>query len=209
VKWLIEMILRRRAQRLVRFILPELPTVGPILDVGSGTGHNAVYLAGITALEVIEADVVDMHAAGPGPVLFDGKMLPFDDAEFAASIVLFVLQYVTDHEVLLREIRRVTSGRVIVLQSTHSGALGRSILKVREFVTGRLAFFVAGYLGFVSARRCALNPKRFFARRGLEEVLGASGFRVRSIRRFDAFTHCVTRELYVLEPIAPCPSPYQ
>ena len=47
VKWIMERLLRRRAERLVRFILPELPAVGPVLDVGSGTGHNADCLAGI------------------------------------------------------------------------------------------------------------------------------------------------------------------
>jgi hypothetical protein len=63
VKWLLERLLRRRAERLVRFILPELPAVGPILDVGSGTGHNAECLVGISPLEVIEADVVDVLEA--------------------------------------------------------------------------------------------------------------------------------------------------
>jgi ubiquinone/menaquinone biosynthesis C-methylase UbiE len=205
VKSLIEKLLRRRAQRLVRFILPELPAVGRILDVGSGTGHNADYLAGISTLEVIEADVVDFHAVGRGPDLFDGKVLPFADAEFSATIVLFVLQYTSDPESLLREMRRVTSGRVIVLQSTYSGSIGRSILGARDFVTGRFAFFVARRLGFVSARTCSLRPERFFTRQRLEEVLGAAGFRVRAIRRFDATSHFVSRELYVLEPIAPCP----
>ena len=205
VKWFIETLLRRRAQRLVRFISPELPAVGRILDVGSGTGHNADYLAGNSTLEVIEVDVVDMHAVGRGPVLFDGKVLPFADAAFSSSIVLFVLQYAPDPESLLREMRRVTSGRVIVLQSTYSGVIGRSILRARDFFTGRFAFFVAGFLGLVSARTCALHPMRFFTRQGLEEVLGDAGFRVRAIRRFDAVSHCVSRDLYVLEAKATCP----
>jgi SAM-dependent methyltransferase len=205
VKWLIEKLLRRRAQRLVRFILPELPAVGRILDVGSGTGHNADCLAGSSALEVIEADVVDMHAVGVGPVLFDGEVLPFADAEFSASMVLFVLQYTTDPESLLREMRRVTSGRVIVLQSTYSGSIGRLILRARDFTTGRFAFFVARCLGVVSARTGSLRPERFFTRQGLDEVLGAAGLRVRAIRRFDAMSYFVSRELYVLEPSAPCP----
>ncbi len=207
MKWLMETLLKRRAKRLVRFISPDLPAVGTILDVGSGTGHNAECLARVSPLEVIEADVVDMHAVGRGPVLFDGKTLPFQDAEFSASIVLFVLQYVPDSESLLREIRRVTSGQVMVLQSTYSGSLGRSILWAWEFVTGRFAFFLAGVSGLVPARTCPLHPNRLFTRQSLEAVLAASGYQVRAIRRLDTVNLCVSRDLFVLEPLTPCPSP--
>jgi ubiquinone/menaquinone biosynthesis C-methylase UbiE len=154
---------------------------------------------------VIEADVVDMHSVGRGPLLFDGKVLPFRDAAFSASILLFVLQYAPDPESLLREVRRVTSGRVMVLQSTYSGKIGRAILSFRDFVTSRFAFSVAVAVGLVSARTCALRPKQFFTRQSFADVLGASGFRVHAIRRFDAVGTYVSRELYVLEALAPCP----
>ena len=198
-------LLRRRAERLVRFMLPDLPTVGPILDVGSGTGHNADCLAGRAPVEVIEADIVDIHLVGRGPVLFDGKVLPFPDAQFAASILLFVLQYAAEPELLLKETRRVTSGRVMVLQSIYSGNIGHSILRAWDFVTGRLAFRLAGTFGLVSARTSALRPERFFTRASLEQLLADSGFRVLAVRRLDALSLHVSRELYVLEPLAPCP----
>jgi SAM-dependent methyltransferase len=204
-KRLMEALLRRRAARLVRFMMPELPAVGPILDVGSGTGHNAECLAGISRLPVIEADVVDIHAIGRGPVLFDGRMLPFDNAEFSASILLFVLQYASDPESLLSEIRRVTAGPVMVLQSSYRGRIGHFILRAREVVTGRLAFFVCRWLGLVSATTCALHPRRFFTGQNLENVFAAAGFRVRAIRRFDRLITCVSRDLYILEPMGPCP----
>lgn len=205
MKWLMENLLQRRAERLVRFVVPDLPGFGSILDVGSGTGHNAEYLTRTTPLEVVEADVVDIHLVGRGPVLFDGVLLPFRDAAFPASILLFVLQYSQDPVVLLRELRRVTSGRVIVLQSTYSGTIGRWILSTREFVTGRFAFYVVRALGLLTARTSALQPKQYFTRQSLDDIWDASGFRVRVVRRFDAISSCVSRELYVLEPIAPCP----
>jgi ubiquinone/menaquinone biosynthesis C-methylase UbiE len=205
VRWIIDRLLRRRAERLVRFIRPELPAAGPVLDVGSGTGHNAECLAGSSPLEVVEADVVDMHLVGRGPVLFDGKMLPFTDARFSASILLFVLQYATDPESLLKETRRVTSGRVMVLQSIYSGRVGHSALTAWDFVTGRLALLVAGTFALVSARTCVLRPERFFTRESLEQLLARSGFRVCAVRRLDALALHVSRELYVLEPLAPCP----
>jgi SAM-dependent methyltransferase len=202
---LIERLLRRRAERLVRLILPELPAVGPILDLGSGTGHNADFLRTNTVLDAVEADVVDLHWVGRGPVLFDGRALPFRDAAFSASILLFVLQYAADPESLLRETRRVTSGRVMVLQSTYNGSAGHTTLRAWEFVTGRFALSVAAIVGLVSASPRALRPKRFYTRQALEQVLGASGFRVSETRRLDALTRSIQRDLYVLEPAAPCP----
>ncbi len=205
MKWIMDGLLRRRAARLVRFILPDLPTVGPVLDIGSGTGHNADCLAGLSAVEVIEADVVDIHLVGRGPVLFDGKVLPFPDSQFSTSILLFVLQYAAEPDLLLKETRRVTSGRVMVLQSIYSGRVGHSVLRAWDFVTGRFAFVVARTFGFISARTCALRPERFFTRESLEQLLGNSGFRMLAVRRFDALSLHVSRELYVLEPPAPCP----
>jgi SAM-dependent methyltransferase len=205
VKWIMDRLLQRRAERLIRFILPELPPIGPILDVGSGTGHNADCLAGIAPLQVIEADVVDIHLVGRGPVLFDGKALPFPDAQFSASILLFVLQYAAEPELLLKETSRVTSGRVMVLQSIYSGRIGHSVLRAWDFLTGRLAFLVASAFGLISARTSALRPEQLFTRESLEQLLGKSGFRVLAVRRLDALAVHVSRELYVLEPPVPCP----
>jgi SAM-dependent methyltransferase len=204
VKWILHTLLRRRAQRLIRFILPELPAAGPILDVGSGTGHNAECLVHISPLEVVEADVVDMHVVGRGPVLFDGKMLPFPDANFSAAVLLFVLQYAAEPEMLLKETCRVTAGRVLVLQSIYSGSVGHSVLRAWDLITGRFAFFVASTIGLVSAETYALRPKRFFTRQSLEELVRASGLRVLAIRRLDAVSQNVSRDLYVLEPLAAC-----
>ncbi len=205
MKRMMDRLLQRRAERLIRFILPELPSIGPILDIGSGTGHNAQFLARIAPLDVIQADVVDIHLVGRGPVVFDGKALPFPDAHFSASILLFVLQYTAEPELLLKETRRVTSGRVMVLQSIYSGRIGHSVLRAWDFLTGRFAFLVASAFGLISARTSALRPERLFTRESLEQLLGKSGFRVLAVRRLDALAVHVSRELYVLEPPSPCP----
>ena len=202
MKWLIETLLRRRAKRLIQFILPDLPATGQILDVGSGTGHNAHSLTNASPLTVIEADVVDLHSIGPGPILFDGTVLPFRDAEFSASILLFVLQYTANPESLLRETRRVTSGRVMVLQSTYVGKIGHLVLTAWDFLTGRCPLFVAGALGLVNSNTTSLHPQRFFTRQSLESILNASGFQIHSTRRLDAIGIFIRRELYVLEPTA-------
>lgn len=204
MKRVFDALLDRRAQRLVQFVLPDLPDEGRILDLGSGTGHNARCLTALIPHEIVEADVMDIHSVGPGPVLFDGRSLPFEDANFSAVVVLFVLQYVPDPTGLLSEIRRVTRGRVLVVQSTYSGNIGRRFLRTWEFLSGRLAFDIVRRLGLIAATHSALQPVQYFTRQSFEQICGAAGFRIVATRPFDRFRWFVNRDLYVLEASTPC-----
>ena len=58
--------LRRRAERLTRRLVPHLPAGARLLDIGSGTGHNARALRVRTGGSCLEADVVDFHVVGGG-----------------------------------------------------------------------------------------------------------------------------------------------
>lgn len=205
MKRLLDNLLLRRAKRLIQFVLPNLPAIGPILDLGSGTGHNANFLANMTQVEIVEADVADIHSVGNGPVLFDGTVLPFPDKHFTGTMLLFVLHYSHDPSALLKEASRVTSGRVIVLQSTYSGTIGRGLLSTRDFLTGRFAFSLVRTLGLISSTKCALRPKQYFTRQTLEAVFEESGCRTQAVYQFDSIPSCLHRDLYVLEPTSPCP----
>ncbi len=196
---IMESILERRAERIAQVVLPHLPKVGHILDVGSGTGHNARRMAANSGLEFLETDVVDMHTVGRGPVLFDGSTLPFPDGAFAATLLLFALHYVVDPVGILRELGRVTNGRVLVLQSTYSDRTGNWLLRLREFVTGRVAFTAAKASGLIQTPHCSLYPQQFFTRPELVAVMQQSGLRVQSVHRYDHLGRWVSRDLYVLE----------
>ena len=48
--------------------------------------------------------------------LYDGKRLPFEDDSFDAVLLMFVLHHAEDAGAVLREARRVSRDRVIVLE---------------------------------------------------------------------------------------------
>lgn len=199
MKMLMNRILWRRGQKLAALLKPYLPAQGRLLDVGSGTGHNAAAIEADFDLSVTEVDVVDMNAVGRPVELYDGKTLPFDNRSFDATMLLFVLHYAPDPAGLLRELHRVTAGRIFVMQSVYDGPVGRAVLWVREWLQGRFAFEVASRLGFVPRSPCSMKPLHYFTRESLAAIFQQAGLRVVA-RSASAWPGArLHRDFYVLE----------
>lgn len=88
-----------------------------ILDVGCATGGYAKALAdagfSVRATDINPEYVRLARERGVDAVLSDGK-LPFADGAFDTVILFEVLEHVPDHAPLLREVRRVCRGNVLV-----------------------------------------------------------------------------------------------
>lgn len=199
MKWLADRIMVHRAIALFDRVGRHLPGSGTIADIGSGTGHNAEEIRRNTTLSVREFDVADLHWVGPGPVIFAGGRVPVDDGAFDGLLLLFVLQYVDSPHALLSEVRRVSRGPVIVVQSIYRGWWGRTVLGLREFVWGRLALRVAVGLGVLPPVECPLSPRRYFTRLELHRLFEAAGLVIVKSEPAEWFGLCVSRDLFVLE----------
>lgn len=198
IQGLLKHVLKRRAEGLAERLIPHLPKTGTVLDVGAGTGHTAQALERITLLKVVEVDVEDMHVVGPGPILFDGKWLPFRDDTFNGALVVFVLHYPRDPAQLLREVARVTRGPIVVIQSVYTRALGRAVLCTREFGTGRFAFWASRAVRLINTPRCPLNPRRWFTRAVFRETARQARLEVRAFQSRTWPGLSVSRDLFVL-----------
>ncbi len=75
MRWLANLIMSRRAERIFRSIRRHLPADGMIANIGSGNGHNAERIRTQTSLNVYEYDVADIHWTGPGPRLIEERIL--------------------------------------------------------------------------------------------------------------------------------------
>ena len=160
-----------------------LPTEGPVLDLGSGTGHLAARLERELGLEMLTADVSDMHVVGRPPVVIADGVLPFEERTFSAALLIFMLAYPKDPAGLLVEVARVTRGPIILVQSLHAGPLGYAWLRVREFLWTVVAFHVSKLLGYVPPQaEFTMNTRRFYTAEQLRRELMAAGLRVRSRR---------------------------
>jgi SAM-dependent methyltransferase len=176
-------VMERRARRLIEQVGAWLPSEGPLLDLGSGTGHLAASLERELGLEVVTADVSDMHVVGPPPVLIGDGVLPFEAGTFSAALLFFMLAYPNDPVGVLAEAARVTRGPIILMQSLHSGRLGYTWLRVREFLWTIVAFHVSKVIGYVpSDAQFTMRTRRFYTAPALRRELAAAGLRIRSQR---------------------------
>jgi SAM-dependent methyltransferase len=180
---LLDAVMARRARRLAELLGAWLPNDGPVLDLGSGTGHLSARLERERGLEMVTADVSDIHVAGPRPVLIADGALPFAEGTYAAALLVFMLGYPRDPAAVLAEAARVTRGPVILVQSLYSGRLGYAWHRGREFFWTIVAFHASKLLGYVPPDAAfSMRTRRFYTAESLQRDVAAAGLRVRARR---------------------------
>ena len=183
LKSLFDTVMERRARGLMEQVGALLPTEGPVLDFGSGTGHFAALLEQERRLEVVTADVSDIHVVGPRPILIAEGALPFADKTFSAALLFFMLAYPKNPAAVLTEVARVTRGPIILVQTLHSSRLGYAWLRAREFVWTIVAFNISKLLGYVPrSAKFSMQTRRFYSPDALRREVTTAGLRVRSQR---------------------------
>ena len=183
LKPILDAVMERRARQLIEQVGEWLPAEGPVLDLGSGTGHFSARLERELGLEVVAADVSDIHVVGPRPVMIADGVLPFAEGTFSAALLLFVLAYPSDPSAVLAEAARVTRGPIILVQTLHSNRFGYAWLRAREFFWTFVAFHVSKFVGYVSPdARFAMHTRRFYTADQLRRELATVGLRIRSQR---------------------------
>ena len=197
-------LMSRRAGSLARRLSPHLPPGASLLDIGSGTGHNAVALRAATGSPCLEADTVDFHVVGPGPIRFDGVRLPLGDGAVDVCLIAFVLNYAADPVALLREAGRVAARRVILVHSTGSGRWSRAALVGRNWWQGWFAFQLARGLGLIPPVRLPRQPNRFFQRERVEEIIARAGLIPTHFEPEPGFA-AISRDLWIADSPASAP----
>ena len=179
LKSLMDSVMERRSRHLLEQVSEWLPAEGPVLDLGSGTGHLSARLERERGLEVIPADVSDIHVVGRSPVLIADGLLPFEGGTFSAALLLFMLAYPNDPIAVLSEAARVTRGPIILVQTLHSNRFGYAWLRFREFLWTIVAFRVSKWIGYVSPDATfSMSTRRFYTPQSLQRELAAAGLQV-------------------------------
>jgi len=107
-----------------------------VLDIGSGTGFVADLIRQRTGARVVCLDVQRDPKASRAPLLFDGKTMPFFDGAFTVSICCFVLHHAPFQRQLLKEIKRVTQSRIIILEDVTENAADYFLTLLHKLYSG-------------------------------------------------------------------------
>ena len=183
LKSLLDGVMERRARQLMDDVREWLPPAGPLLDLGSGTGHLADRIERELGREVVTADVSDIHVVGRAPILITDGVLPFREDMYSAALLIFMLAYPRDPAGLMAEARRVTRGPIIVVQTLHANRFGYGWFRVREFFWATVAFHVSRLVGYIPPEAAfAMRTRRFYTAETLRRDVAAAGLRIGSRR---------------------------
>lgn len=107
--------LRKPDVRIARAINDALGDARSVLNVGAGTGSYEPADRIVTALEP-SALMISQRPPGPaGTCQGSAENMPFADGHFDAAMAVLTVHHWSDPEAGLREMRRVSSGRLVIL----------------------------------------------------------------------------------------------
>lgn len=107
--------LRKPDARIALMIGRALGTARSVLNVGAGAGSYEPTDREVTAIEP-SAEMIRQRGASAAPAIQGhAENLPFDDNSFDVSMAILTVHHWTDKEQGLKEMRRVTRGRIVLL----------------------------------------------------------------------------------------------
>lgn len=181
LKAIFNAVMERRARQMLAQVADWLPDEGPVLDLGSGTGHLSALLERERELQVVTVDVSDIHVVGRPPILITDGVLPFEQGKHTAALLFFMLAYPDNPAAVLAEAARVTRGPIIVMQTLYSGRLGYVWHRWREFVWTIVAFQLSKLVGYVPRHaKFSMRTRRFYTAQTLRRELLTAGLQIRA-----------------------------
>lgn len=91
---------------------------GKLIDIGAGNCLLSELISNELKVKVQPLDIVDKNLTKLELKIYNGKNIPFKNQSFDTALLIFVLHYVHDKENFLKEVRRVTKKRLIILEDT-------------------------------------------------------------------------------------------
>ncbi|MEZ4703379.1 MAG: methyltransferase domain-containing protein [Rhodothermales bacterium] len=138
-------LMRFRANGKAKRIIHHLPRRQDppvrVLDLGAAEGFVGEAIQKRTGAEVVLADVEDMNRTRLPLTRYDGRRLPFEDGAFDAVVLYFVLHHCAEPEQVFQEALRVSSGRVIIVESVFTTDAERRRLTRLDILANRIRSF--------------------------------------------------------------------
>ncbi len=109
-----------------------------ILDLGCGSGIVGNTFQNFFKAEVMGVDITDRRVLPIPFKTIDGKSLPFQDNNFDAVLISYVLHHSQDPMLLLKEAKRVTRDKILVYEDLPDGIFSRLFCALHGFLFDKL-----------------------------------------------------------------------
>lgn len=107
--------LRKADPRIAAAIQSALGKADTVLNVGAGTGSYEPVDRKVTPVEPSIEMIRKRSASAAKAIKASANALPFDDDAFDAAMAILTVHHWPDKEAGLREVRRVTRGKIVLL----------------------------------------------------------------------------------------------
>jgi SAM-dependent methyltransferase len=107
--------LRKPDPRIAKVIESALGQAKTVLNVGAGTGSYEPADRSVTAVEPSREMIRKRSPTAAQAIQASADDLPFGDKSFDAAMAILTIHHWPDKEAGLREMRRVTRGRIVLL----------------------------------------------------------------------------------------------
>lgn len=113
-----------------------------VLDIGAGGGWIGKSISISRESQVTLLDVEDMNRTDLTLNVYDGKNVPFPNASFDDSLLLFVLHHCEDPIRVLAEAVRVSRKRIIIFEDTFRTPFEKFLACANDWISNS-PFFLA------------------------------------------------------------------
>jgi SAM-dependent methyltransferase len=107
--------LRKPDPRIAKIIEQALGSAETILNVGAGTGSYEPADRQLVAVEPSRQMIAKRGSLAARAIQASADKLPFENDSFDAAMAILTIHHWPDKEAGLRELRRVTKGRIVLL----------------------------------------------------------------------------------------------
>ena len=108
-----------------------------ILDIGLGNGYVAKQIRDYFRVYMEGVDVVDYNETNIKNTIYDGLNLPFKDKSFDSTLILQTLHHCTDQIRVLKEAKRVSRKRIIIMEDIYNNFFEKMITFMHDYISNK------------------------------------------------------------------------
>ena len=134
-----EKLIKKRTEKIVNILDSFIDKKRKILDIGAGGGWIAKEIKRRKEADITLLDVIDINQTDLKLTLYKGEKIPFSSNSFDSSLLIFTLHHCFSPLKVLKEAKRVTKGRIIIIEDIPYSFLNRIFLYSWDVIANLLS----------------------------------------------------------------------